>query len=120
MKMQISFIENVFKGLKSPIKLYMIGDEDELADAKIVDGLQRMTALGRFFDNEIKVFGYYAKDYPAGFLRSLGVYLRIEMYRFATLTELEHFYIEMNENITHSQGDIEKAKRYFREQESMK
>lgn len=112
--MQIKFIENVLKGYKSTIMLYEIvpaGDTPTLVNCLILDGLQRITALYRFINGEIKAFNKSYGELVAGkVLSSTRRVLEMKIYSFASEREAINFYIEMNENITHSPMDIAKAR----------
>ena len=110
-KMKVSFIENLLKGAKTNLLLFKMEDED---DSKILDGLQRTTAILDFIDGKIKPFGFtFSELNKDNQLRKFRVKLTISIYRFNALSEVGSFYIEMNENITHSKKDIQKAKDWF-------
>lgn len=111
--MQVSFIENLILGYKTHIMLYEVGD-NAMIDCKILDGLQRLTALYRFSIGEIRVFGYTMAEMKAekilfAITRTIG----LRVYSFNNEKEVVEFYIKMNENITHSKEDIDRAKRYL-------
>lgn len=109
-KMKIKFIENICKGVKTEILLFQFKEED---DAQIIDGLQRTTALLDFFQNKIKIFGeFYYKDLKND-LNKFNTNIHIKRYLFKTWEEVGRFYIDINENITHSKADIQKAKDWF-------
>jgi uncharacterized protein with ParB-like and HNH nuclease domain len=110
-KMQISFVENFLMGYKSSIYLFFVGEE-EFPKWKILDGLQRLTALSLFISNELKVFGEYYYDDVKLNIDDI-VQLELRMYRFKTEQEAVEFYISMNENISHSRKDIKRAKDYL-------
>jgi len=108
--MKVKFVENLLKGLKTEIKLFKLGKDE---DAQIIDGLQRMTALFDFLSNKIKVFdNFYYKDLENDFSQ-FRPQIIVTIYDFNSLEEAVNFYIEMNENITHSKKDIQKAKDYL-------
>jgi len=108
--MKIKFIENLLLGAKSTLLLYY-AEED---NAKIIDGLQRITAILQFLNNEFQVFGrYYFDMLPKQFYSNVSI--NIKIYTFKTNFEILKFYIDMNEGITHSKEDIDKAKQYFKE-----
>jgi len=110
-KMKLLFVENLLKGAKTDLLLFRM-EEDE--DSQIIDGLQRTTAILNFIDGKIKPFGYtYSELMKDNKLRRFRTRLTMSIYRFETLYELGSFYIEMNENITHSKKDIQKAKDWF-------
>ena len=112
-KMKISYVENIIKGCKSqPIMLYSIGSN--LTDSMILDGLQRTTAIYDFIVGNITVFGDYSyKELCDSKIVHIGVTIPIRVYTFNNEAEVVKFYIEMNENITHSAKDIDKAREYL-------
>lgn len=126
--MQISFIENVLKGYKTKIQLYRITNREDEGEF-VLDGQQRLNALNRFLQSEIRVFKELDEQ-GIGFTYdeiatwdSLKVLRRsidrcdnliIERFEFDTLEEVILFYIDMNEGITHSNEDILKAKLYLK------
>ena len=110
LKMKQKFIENVLKGANTEILLFKLNDE---MDAKIIDGLQRTTAIIDFFENKFSVFGYLYKDLKKE-LSKFSTHIYIKIYTFRTMNEVGRFYIDMNENITHSSEDIQKCIDYFK------
>ena len=109
MKMQTKFIENLFRGAKTEILLFKFKENQ---DSKIIDGLQRTTAIMEFFKGNLKPFGYTCKElgeYTAHFTTRVWV----KEYIFDDWKGVANFYIDMNENITHSKEDISIAKNYF-------
>ena len=69
-KQQIAYIEYFLRGGKSGTIIYLnkpdwntsiaVGEYNEFT---CVDGLQRITAFGKFVNNEIKVFDSYFREY---------------------------------------------------------
>lgn len=108
-KMQTKFIENILQGAKTELLLFRF---DEQEDAKIIDGLQRTTAIIDFFSGKIKPFGYCYEELK-GSLNKFSTNVQIKIYTFKNWEEVGRFYIDMNENITHSKADIQKAKNWF-------
>ena len=109
--MQKRFIENILMGAKTELLLFKMS---EFEDSKIIDGLQRTTAIIDFINGDIKPFDY-SFDELKEHLRSFPSHnLVIKIYTFDTWEEVGRFYIDMNENITHSSDDIKKAKDWFR------
>lgn len=107
--MKTKFIENILKGAKTELLFYNFKDTD---DAKIIDGLQRTTAIVDFFNGKIKPFGKDV-DELYEYLGSFRDKIEIRIYTFKEWKEVGKFYIDMNENITHSKEDIQKAKDWF-------
>lgn len=120
--MQEQYVRNVLRGMRgSPIMLSRIGKVGA-GPCNIIDGLQRLTALVRFFtDPDMPITNSKNEVFTASeilgsevmskYLWNISVPLRI--YTFYNEAEVVRFYIEMNENITHSADDIAKAKAYL-------
>lgn len=109
-KMKIKFIENLLKGAKTELMFFRM---KEHADAQIIDGLQRTTAILDFLDGKFKAFGFSCKEFGGRLGAFADHNLIIKIYTFDTWEEVGNFYIDMNENITHSKADIQKAKDWF-------
>ncbi len=109
-QMKQRFIENLLLGIKVELLLFRMSDYE---DAKIIDGLQRTTAIIDFFDGKVKPFGFSYSDLKDDLKKLIGHNLTIKIYTFNEWKEVGKFYIDMNENITHSKSDIQKAKDWF-------
>lgn len=107
--MQISFVENILKGFRTEIFLFKLGD----GYAQLIDGLQRTTAIIKFLKGEIKIFGGLNVFDLQSVIKQFRSKITIKLYTFNSLDDAICFYIEMNENITHSADDIAKAKRFL-------
>lgn len=61
LQMKIKFVENVLCGHRSTTSLFTIDDskDQNLCDSKILDGLQRLTALSDFLQDKFAVFNDY-------------------------------------------------------------
>lgn len=70
-------------------------------DFVCVDGLQRITAIKKFMNNEIKAFGTYYKDFEDKFPRNLDMIVNVN--NLKTREEVLQWYIEMNEAEHHIQ-----------------
>jgi len=108
-KMQVKFIENLLSGVKTELLFFILNDCDE---AKVIDGLQRCTAIMAFISGKIKAFGYYYHEY-GDLIKHFRTSIAIRIYDFCEWDQVGCFYVEMNENITHSKEDIQKAKDWF-------
>jgi len=108
--MKLRFIENLLSGVKVELMFFRLKEND---DAQIIDGLQRTTAILDFFHGKVKPFGFSYQDLKKHFNRFRSHNLIIKIYTFNTWEEVGRFYIDMNENITHSKADIQKAKDWF-------
>ncbi|MFS1430343.1 DUF262 domain-containing protein [Vibrio splendidus] len=119
-EMQTGFVHNLLKGHKAnPISLYTV--EESKTNCFVLDGLQRITALCRFFaerDMEfplpdgrmISAEDIFAKGINYSFWNNSP--FNVNVYHFKTELEAVDFYIEFNENITHSPEDIQRAIEY--------
>lgn len=108
--MQSKFVENLLYGVKTSILLFKIKED---TDYKIIDGLQRTTAILDFLDGKFKIFKKYSIEELRNCIDGFDSKLTITLYSFDTWEEVGKFYIDMNENITHSKVDIQKAKDWF-------
>lgn len=114
---QIAYAEYFLRGGKSGLDLYF--NNPSWSDEKIgyndfvcVDGLQRITAMLKFVNNEIPVFGFYYKDFedkPSTLLS-----FRININDLQTKKAVLQWYIEMNNGGTpHTTKEIERVMEMF-------
>lgn len=108
--MQVKFIENILKGFRTEIILFKMSEHE---DAQIMDGLQRMTAIIDFMQNKFSIFGDLFFSDIQKHMPYFGAKIIVDVLTFQEWQEVANFYIDMNENITHSPEDIEKAKIWF-------
>jgi hypothetical protein len=111
---QIRFVENVCAGFRTTLMLYTLKEDEGLYEqVQILDGLQRLTAILAFIENEFPIFGeFYFRDIDARL--ALGtVRPQVRIYTFETEADAVQFYIEMNRDITHSADDIRRAEQYL-------
>lgn len=112
---KICFMENLLSGYPVEIYLYTL-NYDMKCDCKIIDGLQRCTAIDDWFNNKYPVFGdIYFKDLQ-GMGRKPFMHSRLSLciYGFDSEKEAVKFYIDINKGITHSEEDIGKAYDYLK------
>ena len=77
-------------------------------DYVCVDGLQRIMAIRKFVDNELKVFGSYFREYTDK-LRITQNTLRVNINDLKSKKEVLRWYIEMNAGGTpHSKAEIKR------------
>lgn len=114
---QIAWLEFFLKGGKSGNIVYFNcpswhhsvkdGDYDEYV---CVDGLQRITSICRFINNEIKVFGSYYNEYEDPRIVSRHT-LKFNVNDLKTEKEVLQWYIDMNAGGTpHTNEEIERVK----------
>ncbi len=111
---QIRFVENVCAGFRTTLMLYTLKEDEGLYEqVQILDGLQRLTALLAFIENQFPIFDeFYFRDIDARL--ALGtVRPQVRIYTFETEADAVKFYIEMNRDITHSADDIYRAEQYL-------
>jgi uncharacterized protein with ParB-like and HNH nuclease domain len=120
---QIAYIEYLLRGGKSARVIYFNkpnwrGDGTyEYDDFVCVDGLQRLTAVIKFMNNEIKVFGNYLRDFEDKL--SIDIDLLFNVNNLKTKKEVLQWYIEFNSGGTpHSKEEIEKVKKLILLEES--
>ena len=112
---QISFIENVVMGLRSKIQLYVINEDFRnyhYQKCKIIDGLQRTTAIKDFAQGKFKIFGDNI-SFDDVCSERLGGMMAIEIFHFEDEKEACQFYIDVNKGITHSEEDIIRAQNFL-------
>lgn len=79
-------------------------------DYVCVDGLQRITAIQRFVNNEIQVFGSYFREFTDKRHINMNT-VRVHINDLSTRDEVLTWYIEMNDGGTpHSKQEIERVK----------
>lgn len=122
-EMQQRYVFNVMRGYRGGfLSLYSDkGSNNTIEPCQILDGLQRITAICRFLVDQDMDFAISngesisAKDLVEsddGVGSMFSAVIPIRVYRFDNECEVVDFYIEMNEGITHSESDIERAKKY--------
>lgn len=113
---QIKYLEFYFKGGKTARVIYFncpaFGCETEHCDIPnmvLVDGLQRLTALIRFLNNEIPIFGTYFKDFEDNPRDSLTM-IKFNINDLQTKAEVLQWYLDMNTGGTvHSDEEIQRV-----------
>jgi len=116
-EMQVAFIENVVEGYRPTITLFTfdsIYSKISYSRCWILDGLQRLTAIIKFLNGELKAFGRTYEELKEFSPIKLTGYFEgyVRIYRFRSMPDVIDFYIDINKNITHSKEDIQKAKNY--------
>jgi hypothetical protein len=120
---QVHYIENALRGIVSApafvIQLNCPNWEDDKYTGDLphgmqcIDGLQRLTAVQRLMDGDIKPFGLSLEDldYSSFSLKGVTYRFRIEMFSFQSRAELLQHYIDLNAGGTpHSQDEIARVK----------
>lgn len=113
---QIAFLEYFFKGGKSGLVVYFNKpdwhtrvEDGAYNDFVCVDGLQRITAVMRFVNNEIPIFGSYYKEFVDK-PRMMHT-IKINVNDLKTKREVLQWYVDMNSGGTpHSTDEINRVK----------
>lgn len=122
---QIAYVEFFLRGGKTGRKIYfncpnwIVGNSDyETLPMQCVDGLQRITALRRFVNNEIPAFGCYYKDFEDSPRRSQSVF-QININSLDTRLEVLEWYLQMNEGgIAHSEKELDRIRLLIEEEKA--
>ena len=119
-KQQIAWLEYFLRGGASSLVIYFnhpdfgrgMRPDSDLKHMVLVDGLQRLTAIIGFINNEIPVFGEnYYKDFEDK-PRDLKYRLKFNVNDLQYKREILQWYIDMNSGGTvHSEDEIERVKK---------
>lgn len=121
---QIAYVEFLLRGGKSAKVIYFNKPSWNICssfgydydDFVCVDGLQRLTAIMRFLNNEIKVFDTYYKDFEDKL--PMGIDLIFNVNNLQTEKEVLQWYVDMNAGGTpHANEEIERVKKMIEELE---
>lgn len=110
---QIKFIEYILKNGKlfSPIIFnhpnWMGNFKGEMV---IIDGLQRITAIQKFLNNNLKIFGGYSlSNIENCHLRTYSIPIAINDLK--SKNEIINYYIEINSGTPHSEEELNRVKK---------
>ena len=82
-----------------------------------VDGLQRITAIRSFINNELRAFGQYYSEF-GGHVDRLDHCMQVNVNNLQTRREVLQWYIEMNSGgMPHSQAEIDRVKALMEQDE---
>lgn len=123
---QIAYVEFLLRGGKTGRMIYLNCpswrhpvQEGAYNDFVVVDGLQRITALSRFFHNEIKVFGSYFSEYTDK-IRCIRDTIRVNINDLKTKKEVLQWYVDMNAGGTpHSAEEIQRVRAMIAEADDL-
>lgn len=118
---QISWLEFFLRGGKSGNVIYLNNPswhisipEGQYNEYVCVDGLQRLTAIRRFINNEIKVFGSYRNEYTDRMRNRYSI--KVNINDLKSEKEVIKWYIDMNIGGTpHTSEEIERVKKMLEE-----
>ena len=119
---QIKYIEFVLRGGKTGKILYFNNPSwhrsrptNEYNDFVCVDGLQRITAIRRFLNDEIRVFGHLYSEFE-GDTDIVRHSVAVNINDLKTKEEVLQWYLEMNAGGTpHSKAEIERVTKLLEE-----
>lgn len=113
---QIAYVEFFLRGGKTARVIYfnspafgnsMNGDLDETI--LCVDGLQRLTSIRRFINNEIKVFGHYFNEYEDKI--GLRHTLKFNINSLENRKDVLEWYLQFNSGGTvHSKEELDRVR----------
>lgn len=117
---QTTYIEYLLKGGKSARTIYFNmpswrgKQTTDYNDFVCVDGLQRLTAVIKFMNNELKVFGNYYNEFEDELPFNIDLLFNVN--NLKTKKEVLQWYIEFNSGGTpHSNEEIERVKNMLKE-----
>ena len=119
-KKQIAYVEFCLRGGKSSKEIYFnspaYGKSHRKGTAPLpdtillVDGLQRLTAVSKFMHNEIKVFGYFFKDFTDR-MDMMDARFSVNVNDLETRAEVLQWYLDINAGgVAHTNDEIEKVR----------
>ena len=116
-RQQVAYMEFLLRGGRTGRDFYFnypsmhIQVPDGAYNAYVcVDGLQRLTAIQKFFGNELKVFSSFFREYTDCIRISMNC-IRVHVNDLKTEEEVLRWYIEMNSGGTpHSKAEIARVK----------
>lgn len=108
---QIKLVEYILKGGKIPDILFNRHDFKMV----LVDGKQRLTAILKFLDNELPVFGgYYLKDIQEIEVLLLTTTICFGINQLTSNDEIINWYVQINEGqVAHTEDEILLAKSFL-------
>ena len=111
---QIRYVEFILRGGETGKDIYFnCSSFMQKMDTAIqlVDGLQRLTAVRRFLNNEIPSFGIYHKDFEERHIPSHARF-RIHIHDLKKYKQVLQWYVELNEGgIIHTPEEIDRVKK---------
>lgn len=122
---QKKYIEFLLRGGKTGRDLYFNNpswhrqaEPGAYNDYVCVDGLQRITAIRKFINNQIQVFGSYFYEFTDS-MRFFEDTMRIHVNDLKTKADVLRWYIEMNAGGTpHSVAEIERVQKMLNDEEA--
>lgn len=107
---QVKYVEFLLKGGKTGRIIYFNcpgWHNGRTDDFVVVDGLQRLTALMRFCNNEIKAFGHYEREFEG--IADADVIFNVN--NLKTRKEVLQWYLELNSAGTpHTKEELDRVR----------
>lgn len=114
-KQQVTYVEFILQGGKSGKDIYFNCPDWDVGegDMSLVDGKQRLTAVLKFLDNELKVFGHYIQEYED----TLSI-LTCFNFHVNSLNETEvlEWYLSLNSGIAHTDEELNRVRDMIKEE----
>jgi len=118
---QKAFIEFFLRGGKTAKVVYLNfpswsrNATTDYNDFVIVDGKQRLEAWRQFFDNKIKAFGSYAKDFTDS-LRIMAT-MKMNVNTLQTKAEVLQWYLDFNSGgVVHTDEELDRVKQLLKKE----
>lgn len=116
---QIAFVEFKLRGGSASDNILINHKgwgSDYKGDMVLVDGLQRLTAVMAFLNNEIQAFGHYRNEYSDQYyLKSL--YFNFVVNTLQTRKDVLNWYVELNSGGTvHTEAEINRVKQLIQKE----
>lgn len=110
---QIAYVEYILREGMSGREIYFncpnfMGNSDDVGPMQLVDGKQRITAVLRFLNNEIKAFDYYFNEFEDRLPLMCGFSVHIN--NLKSKKDVLQWYIDLNSGIAHTEEEIKKVK----------
>ena len=119
---QIAFIEYAYKGGLSGREIYFNAQgwmTTFKGNLLLVDGLQRITAVRRFFNKEIKAFGQYVDEFGKLIYNAMNPGFSVHINNLETRKEVLNWYLELNSGgVIHTSEEIERVKKLLEIEEN--
>jgi len=85
----------------------------------VIYGLQRITAVRRFFNKEIKAFGQYVDEFGKLIYNSMTPGFSVHINNLETRKEVLNWYLELNSGgVIHTSEEIERVKKLLEIEEN--
>lgn len=87
-------------------------------DMVLVDGLQRLTAIRKFLNDEVPVFGSHTFSQIENIsLNDHRLYMNIHVNCLQTRKEVLEWYVFMNSGVAHTKEELDRVKNLIKEEE---